>query len=206
MIIFVRRRLRWINMLRARFYERIERIEMKMFSFHFQRPRGFKPHLPRTCVIDFRPASAFTSRNRPRYKRWIESEKEEIGLFLETRARTQVARFAHNNESLSPERKTGFQIRPELDAIMESVPITILLSLTYARMPTYRCTISGASEMRVIAISNGYASLQFKIPYCNSYNRMKYKTGDKLLPVNWCALKTATRKLFYDPLFEIIFE
>lgn len=49
---------------------------------------------------------------------------------------------AHNNESFSPEREAGFQIRPELDA-MESVPIIILLSFIYTGMPTYRCTIRG---------------------------------------------------------------
>jgi len=56
----------------------------------------------------------YTSRNGPtRYKGRIESEKEEIGLFPETKASAQVARPAHNNESLSlPGMESGLPDPP----------------------------------------------------------------------------------------------
>lgn len=92
------------------------------------------------------------------------------------RALTQVALLAHNNESL-PEREAVFQIRPELGAIMENAPITILLS-THMPECLFTVALSRASETRVIAISNEHGSPTF---YYGRYNRTKYKTGDKPL-------------------------
>lgn len=71
------------------------------------------------------------------------------GLFLETRALTQVALPAHNNESIPRRMESGLlQIRPELGAIMESVPITILLSLPHMPERLFTVVLSGASETR----------------------------------------------------------
>lgn len=55
------------------------------------------------AYLRYRFSSAFTSRNRPtRYKRRNESEKEEIGLFLEMGASTQVALCPRIIMNLSP--------------------------------------------------------------------------------------------------------
>jgi len=128
-----------------------------------------------TCAIDFRAREyIYLAKRAGEVQRiWTEGERDEIGLFLETRALTQVALPAHNNESL-PERKAVFKIRPELGAIMENAPITILLSLPHMPECLFTVALSGASETRVIAISNEHGFPTF---YYDRYNRTKYKTG-----------------------------
>lgn len=131
-------------------------------------------HLPHTCPIDFRAASAFTSRNRagevqrtrPRVKR-----KRSVCISKwERRRRLLYSRIINERLPLSlffPERKVDFHGSPPgaRRNIMKSPLLFYYRSRTHAPECLLTVVLSGERiwHVRVIAISNGCAFLGYFI-------------------------------------------